>query len=85
MLGWGRAMLDWPPVEPAEFLCPVLWLVGSEDSTAMDSVREYQPSLAASSVQLQIVDGLNHFQVFKEIDRVLPLMLAFTLPGRASV
>ena len=78
MLAWSPAMVDWPSVEPADFLCPVLWLVGSEDSVAMLSVRKYQPSLAASSVQLQIVDGLNHFQVFKEIDRVLPLMLAFT-------
>lgn len=78
MLAWGRAMLDWPPVEPADFLCPVLWLVGSEDKTAMVSVRQYQPSLENSSVQLHILEGLNHFQVFKEIDRSFAPMLAFT-------
>jgi pimeloyl-ACP methyl ester carboxylesterase len=81
MLGWAPAMLNWPPVEPSDFHCPVLWLVGSEDSGAMTSVRKYEPSLKDSSVQLHIMDGLNHFQVFEEIDKVFATMLAFTLLG----
>ena len=80
MLGWVRAMLDWPAVEPADFRCPTLWLVGSDDPHAMASVREYQESLKASRVQLQIFQDLDHEGVFDEIDRVFPIMLAFTEP-----
>jgi pimeloyl-ACP methyl ester carboxylesterase len=78
MLAWGRAMLDWPVIEPADFRCPTLWLVGSEDQNALDSVREYESSLTGSRVQLQLIEGLNHEQVFEEIDRVFPTLLAFT-------
>jgi pimeloyl-ACP methyl ester carboxylesterase len=78
MLGWVRAMLDWPAVEPADFRCPTLWLMGSEDRHAMDSFREYEGSLAGSQVQVHIVEGLDHMQVFEQVDRVFPTMLAFT-------
>lgn len=81
MMAWGQAMLDWPAVEPAEILCPALWLVGSEDTVAMITVRQYQRSLNASKVQLHIVEGLNHGQIFGNIDRVLATMLAFTRSG----
>ena len=78
MMAWGQAMLNWPAVEPADFHCPVLWLVGSKDPVAMITVREYEQSLKASRVQLHIVEGLDHGQVFDEIDRVFTTMLAFT-------
>ena len=79
MLGWVRAMLDWPAIEPADFRCNTLWLVGSEDQHGMASVKEYQSSLEGSNVQVHIVDGLDHNQVFYEIDLVLPTMLKFTI------
>ena len=72
-------MLDWPAVEPADFCCPALWLVGSEDCRAMQNFKEYKASLAGSRVQAQVLEGLNHDQVFGEIDRVFPAMLEFTL------
>lgn len=78
IMAWGRAMIDWPAMEPAEVGCPALWLVGSEDGPAMESAREYAGSLEGSSVQLQVVDGLDHAQVLMEIDRVFDTMLAFT-------
>ena len=78
MLGWVRAMLDWPAVEPADFRCPTLWLIGSEDQYAMDSLREREASLSGSRVQVRVVEGLDHDQAFDEIDRVFPVMLAFT-------
>lgn len=78
MMAWGRAMLDWPTIEPADFRCPVLWLVGSEDRPVVDSVRAYEQSLKGTRVQLYIVEGLNHEQVFDEIDEVFPAMLDFT-------
>ena len=78
VLAWAGAMLDWPAIEPADFRCPTLWLVGSEDRHAMASIKEYEESLKGSRVQVHIVEGLDHEQVFTEIDRVFPTMLAFT-------
>lgn len=78
ILAWGQAMFNWPAIEPADFLCPTLWLVGSEDLQTMASIREYEESLKGSRVQLHIVEGLNHEQVFDEIDKVFATMLAFT-------
>jgi pimeloyl-ACP methyl ester carboxylesterase len=78
MLGWVRAMLDWGAVEPIDFRCPTLWLVGSEDRHAMAGVKEYEEALKGSRVQVCILEGLTHEQVFDEIDHVLPMMLAFT-------
>jgi pimeloyl-ACP methyl ester carboxylesterase len=78
MIAWGQAMINWPAIEPADFRCPVLWLVGSEDRVAMLSVREYEQSLKGSRVQSHIIEGLNHGQVFDEIDKVFATMLAFT-------
>lgn len=77
MLGWVRAMLDWPAVEPADFRCPALWLVGSEDQPVMASVRQYEESLKHSNVRVRILDGLDHEQVFDRIEVVLPVILAF--------
>ena len=78
MLAWVRAMLDWPAIEPADFRCPTLWLIGSEDRHVMASIKEYEESLKGSRVQVHIVEGLDHEQVFTEIDRVFPTLLAFT-------
>jgi pimeloyl-ACP methyl ester carboxylesterase len=80
MLGWVRAMLDWPAVEPGDFLCPTLWLVGSEDIHAMTSLEEYEASLPGSRLQVHVVEGLDHNQAFDDIDRVFPILLAFTQP-----
>jgi hypothetical protein len=44
----------------------------------MASFREYEESLKGSRVQVHLAQGLDHNQVFDEIDRVLPIMLAFT-------
>ncbi len=77
MLGWVRAMLDWPAIVPADFRCPTLWLIGSEDRYAMDSLKTYEAALKGSKVQVYVVEGLDHEQVFEEIDRVFPTMLAF--------
>jgi pimeloyl-ACP methyl ester carboxylesterase len=66
VLAWVRAMLDWPAIEPADFRCPTLWLVGSEDRHAMASIKEYEESLKGSRVQVHVVESLDHEQVFAE-------------------
>ena len=55
MLGWVRAMLDWPAVEPVDFRRPTLWLVGSEDRHAMVSRETYAAVLPGSRVQVQVI------------------------------
>ncbi len=85
MLGWGPAMLDWPPVEPADFRCPMLWLAGAEDQGVMESVREYEKSLAGSQVQVQVFAGFSHEQVFEQIDAVFPSLLSFAQKGVCRV
>jgi len=79
MLGWVRAMLDWPAVEPAHLRCPTLWLIGAEDRHALNSLREYRQALPGSNVQVHLADGLDHDRAFDEIEKVFPRMLAFTL------
>jgi hypothetical protein len=44
----------------------------------MASLKEYEESLKGSRVQVNTVEGLDHYQVFDEINRVFPTMLAFT-------
>ena len=78
LMAWGQAMLHWPAVEPGDFHCPVLWLVGSEDRVAMTTVREYRQMLPDTKVKLHIIDGLDHGQVFHEIDKVFATMLDFS-------
>lgn len=78
VLAWVKAMIDWPAIEPADFRCPTLWLAGSEDGPAMASIREYEKSLRGSMVQVHIVKGLDHNQLFDDIEAVLPTMVAFT-------
>jgi len=77
VLAWVTAMLDWPSVEPVDFLCPTLWLVGAEDPHAMESVEAYRDHLPVSPVQVEILTGLDHMGVFEQVDVVLPLLLDF--------
>jgi len=77
VLAWATAMLDWPAVEPVDFLCPTLWLVGAEDPHAVESVRTHRDQFPGSPVQVEILPGLDHMEVFEQVDMVLPLLVAF--------
>jgi len=77
VLAWSTAMLDWGTVTPAEFRCPTLWLIGSENDKALESFREYEEELPGSNVQVRMLEGMNHEQEFENIDQVLPVILEF--------
>ena len=79
MLGWVSAMLDWPAIGPKDFSCPTLWVVGSEDSYAIESTKLYEGDLQAGIFSTQFLDGLNHDQVFDEIDKVFPVLFEFSV------
>ena len=77
VLAWSTAMLDWGTVTPADFRCPTLWLIGSENDKALESFKEYEQELPGSNVQVRMLEGLNHEQEFENIDQVLPVILDF--------
>ena len=79
VLAWVQAMLAWPLVVPGDLRCPTLWLAGSEDQHAMDSISEYSEDLPSSTIQVEILDGLDHMEAFDAIDTVLPKLLAFSV------
>ena len=71
------AMLDWGVIEPADVCCQTLWLVGSKNETTVASIRDYEEKLKGSMVRVEVIEGSNHREVLTEIDRSLPVMLAF--------
>lgn len=77
LVAWLSAMLDWESIEPENLYCSTLWLVGSKNDFAMNSIKEYEESLKTLDVEVQVVDGLDHLQEFTEINKVLPIMLSF--------
>ncbi len=76
-IAWTSSMLEWGSIEPGDIRCPTLWLTGSKNNTAMSGIREYEAKLKGSKVQVQIVQDIDHMQELTEVDKVLPLMLAF--------
>jgi pimeloyl-ACP methyl ester carboxylesterase len=81
-LAWLSAMLEWRAVEPADLRCPTLWLVGSENPAAVESVHSYGARLTGTAVQAEVIDGLDHSQELRAVDTVLPVMLAFMQEDR---
>jgi len=78
LLAWSGAMLAWEVIGPADLRCPTLWLFGSENQNALDSYKKYEEEIKGSRVQVHIIEGFTHMQEFEEIDRVFPIMLAFS-------
>ncbi len=72
------ALLDWPPIVPADLRCPALCLVGSRNTEAIANLKEYGQAIHRAGVRVCVLDGFDHWQEFAEIETVLPIMLAFT-------
>jgi len=78
MMGWVQAMLDWPEVAPSDFRCPTLFLVGSEDMHAIESLKSYETSIPESLLQFQVIKGVDHDELFEAVDKILPILLKFS-------
>ncbi len=78
MMGWVQAMLDWPEVAPSDFRCPTLFLVGSEDMHAIESLKSYETSIPESLLQVQVIQGVDHDELFEAVDKILPILLEFS-------
>jgi pimeloyl-ACP methyl ester carboxylesterase len=73
------AMLDYPPVEPAEMRCPTLWIVGTNDPEALESAKAYEPKLKDTKVMLLRLESINHGEAFFKTGQVVPKAMEFTL------
>ena len=77
MLAWLGALLDWPPIEPADIQCPTLWLVGTSNASAMRGVKSYQGNLHDTRARLALVERLTHSEELERVDLTLPELLRF--------
>jgi pimeloyl-ACP methyl ester carboxylesterase len=77
VLAWLGALLEWPPVEPADIRCPTLWLVGTANATGMQGVTRYKGKLDGTRVRVALVEGLTHPEELDKVDQVLPMLLEF--------
>jgi pimeloyl-ACP methyl ester carboxylesterase len=75
---WTGALLEYPPVEPADMRCPTLWLVGTKNAAAIDSANVYEPKLRGTKVELMRLEALTHPEELDRIDLTFPKALDFT-------
>ena len=77
------AMVDYPPLEPAEIKAPTLWLIGAADTSALDNVKAYEGKLAGTKVRLKLLSGASYTDSFGKIELSLAEAVPF-LTGSAS-
>jgi pimeloyl-ACP methyl ester carboxylesterase len=65
------ALLDYPPVQPADIKAPTLWLVGAADASGMDNVKQFEGKLGGTKVTFKPLSGLSYTDSFARIDPVL--------------
>jgi pimeloyl-ACP methyl ester carboxylesterase len=81
---WQGALLEYPPVEPAEMKVPTLWMVATGDTEAMASVKVYEPKLAGTKVTLATIDGPTHSETLQRIDLTFDKLVEFTKKADVS-
>jgi pimeloyl-ACP methyl ester carboxylesterase len=65
------ALLDYPPVQPADIKVPTLWLVGAADASGMENVKQFEGKLGGTKVTFKPLAGLSYTDSFARIDPVL--------------
>jgi pimeloyl-ACP methyl ester carboxylesterase len=65
------AMLDYPPVAPADIKVPTLWLIGAADASGMENVKQFEGKLGGTKVTFKQLSGLSYTDSFARIDPVL--------------
>lgn len=65
------ALLDYPPVQPADIKAPTLWLVGAADASGLENVKQFEGKLAGTKVTFKPLSGLSYTDSFARIDPVL--------------
>ena len=80
MDGWlacFRAMRRWPRIDPGDVRCPTLMVAGTKNKNLMSWLKNHEEELEQAGVELQIINGLAHYQEFSEIDKVFPGIYQF--------
>jgi pimeloyl-ACP methyl ester carboxylesterase len=77
-VAWQGALLEYPPMEPADFKVPTLWLVATGDTEAMASVKAYEGKLTGTKVTVALVDGPTHSETLQRIDLMIDKLVDFT-------
>lgn len=78
------AMLDYPPLEPAEIKVPTLWLIGAADTSAMENVKAYEGKLAGTKVTLKTISGATYTDTFGKSELTVNDAIAFFKAQSAS-
>lgn len=78
------AMLDYPPLEPAEIKAPTLWLVGAADTSGMENVKAYEGKLAGSKVTFKALSGASYTDSFAKSEVPLAEALPFLNAQKAT-
>ena len=73
------ALMDYPPLEPAEIKAPTLWVMGAADTSAMENVKAYEGKLAGTTVTLKLLSGASYTDSFGKSDLSLAVALPFFL------
>jgi pimeloyl-ACP methyl ester carboxylesterase len=71
------ALPTYPPVEPAQLLCPVLIVAGTANQLAFSKLKEREDEIRTAGARVRFFDGLDHAGELSEIDTVLPECLSF--------
>ena len=77
-VAWQSALLEYPPMEPAEFKVPTLWLVATGDTDAMASVKTYEGKLTGTKVTSSLIDGPTHSETLQRIDLTFDKLVEHT-------
>jgi pimeloyl-ACP methyl ester carboxylesterase len=78
------ALADYPPVQPADFKVPTLWLIGAADGSGLENVKQFEGKLAGTKVTFKQLSGLSYSDSFARIEPVLAEVepfLASTAPS----
>lgn len=78
------ALLEYPPVEPAELKAPTLWLVGSDDAETMQNVKAYEEKLSGTPVTLKLLSSVSYSDSFIKSDAVLAEVQPFLARATGS-
>jgi len=73
------ALMDYPPLEPAEIKAPTLWVMGAADTSAMENVKAYEGKLAGTTVTLKLLSGASYTDSFGKSELSLAVALPFLL------
>lgn len=71
------ALVEYPPVEPADIKVPTLWVVGADDTAATDNRKSYEPKLAGTKVELKVLSSSSYSDIFFKLDQMFEVVDPF--------